>query len=46
MKPIPGLLIVFPGTLNYLHGIHKIISGVRNTIAMFHTFDSEKYDGI
>jgi len=46
MKHIPGLLIVFPGTLNYLHGIHKIISGVRNTIAMFHTFDSEKYDGI
>jgi prolyl 4-hydroxylase len=37
--PEPGNSICFPGTLNYLHGVKKIISGVRYTIASFLTYD-------
>lgn len=45
LKPQPGTLIIFPGTLRYLHGIRPVISGMRHTIASFITFDeSKKYD--
>ena len=45
IEPKPGYSIYFPGTLEYLHGVTKITSGVRYTIASFLTYD-EKYSHI
>jgi hypothetical protein len=42
----PGMLVFFPGTLEYLHGVSKIISGERYTVASFWTFDPERHDGL
>lgn len=44
IKPEVGMLAVFPGTLKYLHGVKKITSGTRHTIASFLTFDENKHD--
>jgi len=45
LKPRPGTLITFPGTLRYLHGVRCVTSGMRHTIASFITFDeSKRYD--
>lgn len=35
----PGMLVAFPGTLEYLHGVSKVTSGMRYTIASFFTFN-------
>jgi hypothetical protein len=34
----PGMLVAFPGTLDYLHGVSKVASGTRYTIAGFFTY--------
>ena len=34
-----GHSVIFPGTLEYLHGVKPIISGTRYTIASFLTYD-------
>ena len=45
LKPLPGTLITFPGTLRYLHGVRRVTGGMRHTIASFITFDeSKRYD--
>lgn len=41
----PGTLISFPGTLEYCHGVSKVTSGLRYTIAGFLTFDKDRADG-
>lgn len=43
-KPEPGTMFLFPGTLKYLHGVKKITTGVRHTVATFLTFDNDKHD--
>jgi predicted 2-oxoglutarate/Fe(II)-dependent dioxygenase YbiX len=40
----PGTLVVFPGTLEYLHGVTKVTEGTRYTIASFWTYDEKKKD--
>lgn len=42
LKPKPGTLVVFPGTLRYLHGVRAVTSGMRHTIASFLTYDATK----
>jgi len=41
----PGTLVMFPGTTEYLHGVTKIMSGTRYTIAGFFTYDETRSDG-
>jgi predicted 2-oxoglutarate/Fe(II)-dependent dioxygenase YbiX len=41
LKPQPRTLIVFPGTLFFLHGVKRVTRGMRHTIASFLTFDAE-----
>jgi hypothetical protein len=38
LKPKAGTLVIFPGTLDYLHGV-KIVGGLRHTLTMFFTLD-------
>lgn len=45
MKPVPGTFVVFPGTINYLHGVKTITQGERYTLSSFLTFDYSKSDG-
>jgi predicted 2-oxoglutarate/Fe(II)-dependent dioxygenase YbiX len=40
----PGTLVMFPGTVEYLHGVTKITEGTRYTIASFWTFNETKKD--
>lgn len=40
--PQPGKSIIFPGSLQYLHGVTKILKGNRYTIASFLTYDTTK----
>ena len=40
LKPDPRTLIVFPGTLFFLHGVRRVEQGMRHTIASFLTFDA------
>jgi predicted 2-oxoglutarate/Fe(II)-dependent dioxygenase YbiX len=42
----PGMLVYFPGTLEYLHGVSKVTRGVRFTVVSFWTFDRTKWDGL
>ncbi len=42
IQPKAGYTIVFPGTLEYLHGVTKITRGNRYTIASFFTYDATK----
>lgn len=39
LKPAPRTLIIFPGTLRFLHGVRRVRQGMRHTIASFLTFD-------
>jgi predicted 2-oxoglutarate/Fe(II)-dependent dioxygenase YbiX len=41
----PGTLVIFPGTLDFLHGVKQITSGTRYTIAGFFTYDKQHHDG-
>jgi predicted 2-oxoglutarate/Fe(II)-dependent dioxygenase YbiX len=40
----PGMLVAFPGTLDYLHGVSKVTSGNRYTIAGFFTHNPNYAD--
>ncbi|MFM0069328.1 2OG-Fe(II) oxygenase [Paraburkholderia aspalathi] len=40
----PGDLVLFPGTLDYLHGVTKVTIGTRYTIAGFYTSDRTYHD--
>lgn len=40
----PGMLVSFPGTLEYLHGVSKVTRGTRYTIAGFFTFNPDYKD--
>lgn len=42
IKPKTGYTIIFPGTLEYLHGVTKITRGNRYTIASFLTHNADK----
>lgn len=42
LRPVPGVMVTFPGTLRYLHGVRPITQGVRHTIASFFTLDSSR----
>ncbi len=42
----PGMLVFFPGTLEFLHGVSKVARGTRYTLASFWTFDLSKHDGL
>lgn len=44
VKPIPGTAIIFPGNLEYLHGVREVKTGVRYTIASFFTYDVNHAD--
>ncbi len=46
LKPVPGTMVTFPGTVEYIHGVSKVESGVRYTMASFWTFDPSKADGL
>jgi predicted 2-oxoglutarate/Fe(II)-dependent dioxygenase YbiX len=40
----PGMLVFFPGTLEFLHGVRTITRGERFTLASFWTFDAARQD--
>ena len=40
----PGMLVFFPGTLEFLHGVKEVTEGTRYTIASFFTRDKSKAD--
>ena len=42
MKPKSGMLAIHPGTLDFLHGVRPVTSGVRYTIASFFTTNNSK----
>ena len=42
----PGMLVFFPGTLEFLHGVTMITRGERYTVASFWTFDPLRQDGL
>ncbi|MEQ1596582.1 MAG: 2OG-Fe(II) oxygenase [Casimicrobium sp.] len=44
MRPTAGTLVLFPGTLKYLHGVRMVTGGMRHTIASFLTFNASKED--
>ncbi len=41
IKPKANTLVFFPGTLEYLHGVKPIISGIRYTLTSFWTFNEQ-----
>ena len=40
LRPAVRSLLVFPGTLDYLHGVRPVTQGMRHTLASFLTFDA------
>lgn len=40
IKPVAGDLAFFPGDKNYLHGVTKVLSGIRYTIPAFWTVEN------
>lgn len=40
LRPAVRSLLVFPGTLDYLHGVRPVAQGMRHTLASFLTFDA------
>ena len=40
LRPPVRTLLVFPGTLDYLHGVRPVTFGMRHTLASFLTFDA------
>ena len=42
IKARPGYTGIFPGSLEYLHGVKRITNGTRYTIASFLTYDESK----
>jgi hypothetical protein len=41
IQPKVGTLVCFPGTVEFLHGVEKILKGNRYTIILFWTYDKE-----
>lgn len=39
IKPKPNTLVFFPGTLEFLHGVHPITNGIRYTLTSFWTYN-------
>lgn len=46
LKPVPGTMVTFPGTTEYMHGVSKVLSGTRYTMASFWTLDPTRADGL
>jgi len=44
LKPVPGMMLTFPGTREYLHGVRPVTSGIRYVISSFYTKDINKAD--
>lgn len=44
ITPTPGTAAIFPGSLQYLHGVREVTSGVRYTLASFFTYDAFRAD--
>ncbi len=42
VKPLPKSLVIFPGTMEYMHEVEEITSGTRYTLASFWTDDPTK----
>ena len=42
IKPKKGMLAIFPGTVEFLHGVREVTDGVRYTLPSFFTFDQSK----
>lgn len=40
IKPKPGLMVIHPAGVEYLHGIKKVTEGIRHTISVFFTYQS------
>jgi hypothetical protein len=40
LRPPVRTLLVFPGTLDFLHGVRPVTHGLRHTLASFLTFDA------
>ena len=40
IKPKPGMMVIHPAGLPYLHGIKKVSGKVRHTVSVFFTYDS------
>jgi hypothetical protein len=41
-KPVKGSLAIFPGTIEFLHGVRNVPTGVRYTLPSFYTYDVSK----
>jgi predicted 2-oxoglutarate/Fe(II)-dependent dioxygenase YbiX len=44
LKPVPGMMLTFPGTREYLHGVRPVTNGIRYVISSFYTLDESKAD--
>ena len=42
VSPEPGLLVIFPSTHEYMHGVTEIFDGIRLTMLNFWTYDIQK----
>jgi hypothetical protein len=40
IRPNPGMMVIHPAGLEYLHGVKKVTEGIRHTISVFFTYDS------
>jgi hypothetical protein len=40
IRPKPGMMVIHPAGVDYLHGIKKITEGTRHTISVFFTYQS------
>lgn len=40
IRPKPGMMVIHPAGIDYLHGIKKVTEGIRHTISVFFTYDS------
>jgi len=40
IRPKPGMMVIHPAGLEYLHGIKKVTKGIRHTISIFFTYQS------
>lgn len=46
LRPKPGTMVTFPGTTEYMHGVNRIISGERYSVASFWTLSQNMADGL
>jgi hypothetical protein len=40
IRPEPGMMVIHPAGLEYLHGIKKVTEGIRHTVSVFFTYQS------